>query len=296
MDMYKVENWSKHDTLMVNGLNNFPENLETTLLNVSQFRSYFTQFQGRPIQDIVEALRRYGDSGYFQYEIRLDPEYLNHGKALEAVKTALNSLGSGTTESNKLRGLSKRVYAKVVSQGQLNMAEVSTLPEAAKPYLLFKISNLDRERVRKELAMYNDNSFVYPSRLEKIKVNKLEPSDSSKLTIRLKVDVKSYDPVNKTLNFGKPIRILTQTRTTKASKETAECRLMRMMFKNVKTLKRGLNMTSFIPSKNGILDPKDKKKIYNYVAQINKKVKEAVGIDHLIICDGNKVKVDKSYL
>jgi hypothetical protein len=54
------------------------------------------------------------------------------------------------------------------------MAEVSNLPDEAKRYLAFKLSDIARERLREELAIYNDNAFIQPSRL--VKSTKSEPA------------------------------------------------------------------------------------------------------------------------
>ena len=73
---------------MYRALSLFPEKLEEKPLSPSEFTSHFKDFYCRPVQDIVEALRRYCQQGYFNFELTLAPEYLNHGQALAGLSLA----------------------------------------------------------------------------------------------------------------------------------------------------------------------------------------------------------------
>ena len=162
-----VDNWTKHEALMVRALSELPEKLEDRFLDTSDFRKYFRDFYGRPVQDIVEAVYQYGQDGYFKSEIMLEAEYLKRTNALDQVTQALNELQSDYTTN--YRGLSESVHAKVIDKKPLTIAEVRGLPDRSRPYLVFKLSGIDRQRIRNELAIYNDDTFIQPSRLEKIK-------------------------------------------------------------------------------------------------------------------------------
>jgi len=159
--------WSSYDAQIYRALNLLPEGNEGKFLDPNQFRSHFKDFYGRPIQDIIEALRRYGQEGYFKSEIILNAEYLEHGKALDQVTTALNQLRPEPIAPDKYRGLDELIYTKVLTGRPLNIAEASNLPDEAKNYLVFKLSGIDRRRLRSELAVYNDNEHIPPSRLVK---------------------------------------------------------------------------------------------------------------------------------
>jgi hypothetical protein len=285
-------NWSVRDAKVLPELMAFPEELENKPLSISEFRNHFKNFYGHSIHDIVDAIGHYEQDGYLNADIMLNAEYLKQGLALAEVWKKLQPETKG--KPDEYHGLSRRLYAKVITAQPLNKAEVLNLSDKAKNYLEIKISSIDRQRVRLELAI--DGASIHPGRLVKNTPAKPAEKTVNKLPSSLKVNIGSYDPVNKILNLGKPIAILVQKRTKKSDKETQECRLMRMLFKNVKTLKRGLNMTTFTPVSNGVLGINDKKRISNYVTQINKKIKAVTGVENLIYCDDNKVKVDKSYL
>ena len=166
-------NWSQHDALMYGALRDFPENLKEKFLDANDFRSHFTDFYGRPVQDIVEALHLYGKDGYFKAEIMLPVEYLEQGKTLDRVTIALNRLHPDTPDlPDKHRDLGKLVYAKVKTKQPLSVTEVRNLPDEAKPYLVFKLLDIDKQRLRNELAIYDANASQ-PHRLEKSKT--IEP-------------------------------------------------------------------------------------------------------------------------
>jgi hypothetical protein len=160
---------------MYRALSLFPEKLEEKFLDANDFRNHFADFYGRPVQDIVEALHRYGRNGYFKAEIMLTAGYLTQGSALDKVTLALNKLQPEPASVPAThRGLSELVYTKTVDQLPLTIAEVRGLPDGAGPYLAFKLSDIDRQRLREALAIYNDNSLIPPSRL--VKNTKSEPS------------------------------------------------------------------------------------------------------------------------
>ncbi len=168
--------WSKHDAEMYRALSLFPEKLEGQFLDPDKFRGYFRDLHGRPVQDIVEALHQYGHKGYFKYEIMLVPEYLKQGKALAQITAALSKLQSEPSSPPvAYHGLSEPVHAKAIAERPLTKAEASNLPDDAKNYLEFTLSDVDRTRLREELAIYNDNSLIQPSRLAKSTHN--EPSE-----------------------------------------------------------------------------------------------------------------------
>jgi hypothetical protein len=168
--------WSKNDAQMYRALSLFPEELEGKFLGPDEFRGYFKGFHGRPVQDIVEALHYYGQKECFKHEIMLMPEYLKQGKALAQITADLSKLQSDPSSSpDEYHGLSEPVHAKVIAEQPLTKTEVSVLPDEAKRYLAFILSDIDRTRLREELAIYDDNTFIQPSRL--VKSTHKEPSE-----------------------------------------------------------------------------------------------------------------------
>lgn len=292
------DTWSPHDALMYRALSLFPEKLEGEFLDVNDFRNHFTDFYGRPVQDIAEALYLYGSKGYFEAGIMLTANYLKQGNALAQVAAALNHLRPGSDVTpDEHRGLSSATYAKVVRGSTLTISEVRNLPDDARPYLVFKLSNLDRRRLREELAIYNDNAFIQPSRLEKHNnIGRLGPKPlfdgPTSITIR------SYDVNTGTLFFGgqKILIIRQQSKRGKAVTETAQGRIMRMLFKDVNTIRNGVFLHPLISVSKPKFDAHKRKKVVNHIAEINHKIEVETGVPKLIIYDRAKCYIDKSYL
>ncbi len=175
---------SKYDAQMYRALSLFPEELEGKFLNTDEFRKYFKDFHGRPVQDIVEALLKYNQDGHYRYEIMLMPEYLKQGKVLGQITAAFSALQpKPDSPPDAYRGLSEPVHAKVIAERPLTKAEASNLPDEAKRYLVFMLSDIDRTKLREGLAVYNDDSFIQPSRL--VKNTHKEPG---KYTARVAMD------------------------------------------------------------------------------------------------------------
>lgn len=167
--------WSKYEAQMYRVLSLFPEDREGKFLDKDEFRSYFKDFRGRPVQDIVEALDHYSHQGYFKYEIKLAAEYLKQGQALSQITAAFRALQPEPAAPPVAHhGLSDTVHAKVTAERPLTKVEASNVPDEAKQYLVFMLSDIDRTRLREELAIY-DNDPIQPSRL--VKSTHKEPSE-----------------------------------------------------------------------------------------------------------------------
>ncbi len=293
--------WSKHDAEMYRGLSLFPKELERQYLNPDEFRSHFRDFYGRPVQDIVEALRHYSQKGYFKYEIVLTAEYLKHGQALGQVTAALNKLRSKPSPlPNGRNGLSKPVHTKVLAERPLTRAEERGLPDEAKPYLLFKLSNIDRERLREELAIYNDDKFIQPSRLVKstqsdTRAPKFPPLDLSSLSLK----PESYNKYSGVLHLAPDHdRAIGGKAGVKRpnGKKYDQCWIMECIFKSDKSLKHGVEISSILGIHKSIVDKTTTKKIENAKAAINKKVADDDGPKNLIKMQNGKIFLNNSYL
>ncbi len=300
---------TRHDALMFHALSVFPEELEGKFLDTNEFRDHFKDFHGRPVQDIVEALRHYGKDQYFKAEVMLSTKYLKHGNALDQVTLALNKLQPDfKAMPDKYKQVGKQVYAKVLAAQPLTIVEVSNLPEKAKQYLKFKFLDIDRQRLRMELAIYNDNTFIHPSRL--VKNTHSEPATSSMVIptslnlhdVSLKPE--SYDKYNGVLHLApfhaRAIAGKTGVKRPKSGKKSGskymQCWILERIFKSVNTLNNGVEISSILGVNKNNIDKRLTKKIENAKTEINKKVAKDNGLKKLLIIDGTKIKVDKSYL
>jgi hypothetical protein len=295
--------WSTRDARMYRALSLFPENLEGKFLSPDEFRGYFKDFYGRPVQDIVEALHKYGQNGYFKAKIMLSAEYLKGGKALDRLALALDQLRP-EPEFDAGRGLGEPVRAKVMAKLPLTVAEVRNLPDGARPYLEFKLSKIDRSQLREDLVVY-DNSFQ-PSRL--VKSTKSESTAGSAPTssqlpplnlseLRLKPD--SYDKDKGVLHLSPfhAIAIAGKAGVKRPNgKKYDQCWIMECVFKSEKTLKHGIEVSSIRGVHKSIVDKSTTKKIENTNAEINKKIADDGGPKNLIKIQQGKVFLNNSYL
>ncbi len=99
------------------------------------------------------------------------------------------------------------------------------------------------------------------------------------------------------LNPTTEIAISTKGRTLhRNGKPYAQCKLMGLLFKNVKTIKSGIFFSTFHGVNDRYIDKKMEKKIRNAVSEINKKVAAVGGPKNLIYIQDKKVHVNHSYL
>ncbi|MDB5184376.1 MAG: hypothetical protein JWN38_184 [Candidatus Saccharibacteria bacterium] len=320
--------WSKRDAEMYRGLSLFPKELEGKFLNVDEFRSHFRDLYGRPIQDIVEALSHYGQQAYFKYEIRLTAKYLKRGQALAQATAALSKLQpEPKSPTDAFDGLSEPVHAKVLAEQPLTVAEVRSLPDEARFYLAFMLSDIARERLREELAIYNDNTFIQPSRLVKSKkagtatntvsvpapdaqpvanLSQSTPTLTSKaaklspLSLHdIRLTPESYDKHKGVLHLA-PFhdRIIAGKGGVKRSngKKYDQCWIMECIFKSDKSLKHGVEISSILGIHKSIVDKTTTKKIENAKTAINDKVAAGGGPKNLIKMQKGIVFLNNSYL
>ena len=290
-----LPSWSSYDAQFFRALSKFPDELEGKYLGVAEFVSYFKDYYGRPVQDIVEALYLYGQSGYFKADILLGDEYLESAKALDPLTRALDQIRP-EPEFDEHCGLSRRLYTKVVTAQPLNKAEVLNLPARAKNYLEFRLSNIERHRLHEELVIY-DNSYQ-PSRLVKsAQTTKFPPL---KLT-DIKLVPESYDKRKGVLHLApfhlRAIAGKTGVKRPKGGKYM-QCWIMECLFKSDRTLLNGVEISTILNVSKSVFSNNDnmKRKIQNAVAEINKKVAEAGGPKKLLRIDSTKVIVEQSYL
>lgn len=275
--------WSKYDAQIYNALRQLPKELEGKFLDVGEFRAHFKDFRGRPVQDIVEALRRCGQGGYFfKHEIILAPEYLQYGKSLAEVTDALNKLRG--TAPDAYSGLGAQIHAKVVAERPLTKAEASNLPDDAKEYLRFRLLDIDRYKLGEELNGHKNS----PARLEKY-VDRPKPTiDPNKL----KVLPDNYDKATHVLKLSSEhFPIMKQTHR---KNETIEAKLVAMLF-SVKYFQNGVGLSRIYP----VTDHKNKrpqtKKANLLVSAINKKLPGVLKGQELIKFDGIKFYIHPQY-
>ncbi len=292
---------SKHDAQMYHALRLFPEELEEKFLGVNEFRNHFKDFRGRPVQDIVEALHHYSHSGHFKYEIMLTAEYLKHGKALAQITAALSELQSEPkSPPDAHNGLSEPVYAKVLAEQPLTVAEARSLPDEARLYLMFMLSDIAREQIREQLAIYKDDTLIHPSRLVKstrseTRAVKLPPPNLSNLSLK----PESYDKYAGVLHLM-PYhdRAIAGKAGVKRpnGKKYDQCWIMECVFKSDKSLKHGVEISSILGISKSIVDKTTTKKIENAKTAINDKVADGGGPKNLIKIQKGKVFLNNSYM
>jgi len=127
--------------------------------------------------------------------------------------------------------------------------------------------------------------------VEKIEVHKFQPSHYSNRTGVLQLSPSPKDKVD-----------LAQKGKVKRPNgiKYDQCWLMDCLFKNVNSLKSGVNFSKFLvvkyDEKNKIQNQKQIKKIRNTVAEINNKVSDVGGPKNLIKIQNGRIFVNSSYL
>ncbi|HEU5187355.1 MAG TPA: hypothetical protein VFT87_02525 [Candidatus Saccharimonadales bacterium] len=284
--------WTRYDANMYHALSMFPKEQEGKLLSVDEFKGYFKDFYGRPVQDIVEALRRYSQKGYFKYEIILTPEYLQRGKSLAKVADALEKLRS--TAPDIYNGLDTQIYAKVMAKQSLTKAEATGLPDDAKEFLQFKLLDIDRYELGKELSGYKNS----PTSLEKFDP-RTRPAPPKLNLDEIELTPGSYDKSKGVLNLA-PFH--TRAIADKAGvkrpngKKYTQCLIMEHVFKSSRMIRNGVEIGTILVINKHLVDKTTTKKMTNAVAAINRKVARDNGLKKLLIMDGKKIKVNASYL
>jgi hypothetical protein len=165
-----VGSWSAQDAQMYTALRALPEELEGQPLDVTNFRSNFALFRLRSIRNIVEALQVEAENGYCKVEILLSTDYVDGPNTLAFVRLTINE-----QPADVCRGLSRRLYAKIVNKQPITFQEARNLPDDAIRHLAFRLTDIDRMRLREELAVYNDPKNIPASRL--VKSTRVEPTE-----------------------------------------------------------------------------------------------------------------------
>jgi hypothetical protein len=281
---------SKYDANIYRSLSLFPEKLESKPLSQSEFTIYFKDFEGRPVQDIVEALHKYGKKGYLKFELTLSSNYFEQGNFLAE---AMAKLSGSNVVPDKYHGLGSRVYAKVLDGRPLTKAEASNLPDNAKPYLAFSLSDIDRLRLRAALAVYEGGVNRPVIRQGKV-TTKLPPLNIS--DIHLKPE--NYDK-------AKGILYLTQFHDRQIAgkagvkrpngKKYEQCWVMERVFMSNKTLKDGVEISTILGVSKSVAKTTTKK-IENTKTAINNKVAANGGPKNLLKIQNNKIFLNNSYL
>lgn len=114
---------------------------------------------------------------------------------------------------------------------------------------------------------------------------------------KLKVVSSSYDPANSALNLLGTIVVIQKQNKGKGIKNsgTAEAQLMKKIF-SVNPLSRGVDFYRILSVRQSEMTPKHTKRVKNYVAAINRKVKAVGGPPDLILFTQTSVAINKSYL
>ena len=285
---------TKYDANMYRALSLFPEELEGKPLSSGEFTNHFTSFFRRPVQDIVEALRRYGQQGYFNFELKLSPEYLEYGNA---VADAMSKL-SGTA-LDKYRGLGEPIYNKALAKYPLTTREASNLPDRAKSYLSFSLTDIDRRRLNEALVVY-DSGINLPVIRQGKTVTKLPPLNISEIKLRPEsydkhTGVLSLAPFHDRSIAGKK-GVLRPKTSTKVGSKYLQCWVMECVFKSEKTLMHGVEISSVLSINKNNVDKTTTKKIENTKTAINNKVAAGGGPKNLLKIQNGKIFLNSSYL
>jgi predicted transcriptional regulator len=113
----------------------------------------------------------------------------------------------------------------------------------------------------------------------------------------IKVEPRSYDTANGVLILGGiTVQIIKQPNKKGKLHESKEARLMRLLFKDVNTLKNGVPMRTIASVRTHDFNSKHRKLVKSYIAEINRKLPKELGINQLVTNNQNAVMIDERYL
>ena len=112
------------------------------------------------------------------------------------------------------------------------------------------------------------------------------------------ITIRSYDAHSGILYFGNhEVQIILQkSRRGNPVGETTQGGAMRKLFKDVNTLHKGVALHKITSVRKDNFDAKKRKLATNHLDEINRKIKEATGVEKLIIHDQVNYYIDRSYL
>lgn len=175
-------------------------------------------------------------------------------------------------------------YGKPVSNGSVHVYDKYQISYEEETLLAFA-NLLNGQAVQSTETQSRQQTSRVSQPAEKITLHPLKPQHYS--------DRKGTLVLNPTTELA----ISTTGRTMHHNgKLYSQCKLMGLLFKNVKTIKSGIFFSTFYGVNDRYIDKKMEKKIRNTVSEINKKVAGVGGPNNLIYVQDKKVHVNHSYL
>lgn len=320
--------WPEHRVFFIATLALFPGNLKDCIITEIFYRPYFPSDD---IDYIGMLLEEYKKNDYIDYIN--DGEYafkftsFNTKKAKEDLVKYLKQWGQNKLHTPAASKPSDSTYQQDLLVKAITVARTrnKTEPRVNLEDVYGKTTELAFEPSFWELVLYNhfiskkvevtfigyDRSFsgLYNKKTQPfvdlvIKDEKLLKATSGNQLVTQAVGItqpittRSYDiALGKLFFANKMIEIIRQeSRRGKAVGETGQGRAMRLLFKDVNTLKNGVDLHRVTSVRKDKFDSKKRKLAINHLTEINRKVHEETGVEKLINFSQTKYYIDKSYL
>lgn len=122
---------------------------------------------------------------------------------------------------------------------------------------------------------------------------------NNKIAIQTPLEPKHYSDRKGILTVNPSVDVLIAKRgkvKRKSGKKYEQCHLMSCLFKGVNTLNKGVTFSKFLGVKYNKNSKNHIRKIRNTVDEINKKVADVTTAKKLILIQGDRIIIDKSYL
>ncbi|MBW4061175.1 helix-turn-helix domain-containing protein [Candidatus Saccharibacteria bacterium] len=146
--------WPQEQVYLFAQLSLFPEKLAGEALGEEAFKRYVPA-SPRGDFDLMATLHQYERAGYFKFETTLSNQYTDRVRKLALMADRADLLGPAAMHAAAgHNGLSSEVALKVAATAPLTTAEVETLPNEAKRYLLFTLTDINRQKFTDELTAY----------------------------------------------------------------------------------------------------------------------------------------------
>jgi hypothetical protein len=158
----------------------------------------------------------------------------------------------------------------------------------------------DLARIRRKISNDLVPNNIYNYDLEKNFEDVYKEYQSKISFARIQLEPRSYDAASGLLVVGSiRVEIIAQKRQKGKLKESREAQLMRLLFKDVNSMKDGVALSRVTSVKGSIINAANRKKVKNYITQINKKVAVSVGdktVPPLIKSNKHAAWINDSYL
>lgn len=332
----EMEYWPRHKVFFIGTLSLLPKYLRDKAIVEMFYKPYFARDHVDVIEATLQDYQKdgylkYEESGEFGWQItEVNTQkavdnltgYLEKWQRNELLSPRASKPPDAAHQQALLFNAIARAYANHQKEPRITLQDVYGKPSGydyEPPFweLVLACQLLDMnveikhmEYDKRASGIYNDNAQpfvdfrIVSKKFEKAVARALPttlPANKTTGTIAAepsRITIRSYVAETGTLFFnGEAIQIILQkNKRGKHVGETAQGRAMRLLFKDVNTLHKGVPLRRIVSVSPANFGTEKRKLAKNHLSEINNKVKEKTGVSDLINYDQTKYYIAKQYL